>query len=52
MISGDAIETSIVGREGGVGFIEALGSETMFSRVIACRVLGGQGVPHARRSLP
>ena len=34
MISGDAIETSIVGREGGVGFIEALGSETMFSRVI------------------
>jgi len=34
MISGDAIETSIVGREGGVGFIEALGSEIMFSRVI------------------
>jgi CRP-like cAMP-binding protein len=34
MMSGSAIETSIVGREGGVGFIEALGSETMFSRVI------------------
>jgi hypothetical protein len=34
MISGDAIETAIVGREGGVGFIEALGSEKVFTRVI------------------
>lgn len=34
MVSGAALETSIVGREGGVGFIEALGSGTMFSRVI------------------
>ena len=34
MASGAAIETSIVGREGGVGFIEALGSGTIFSRVI------------------
>ena len=34
MVSGVAIETSIVGREGGVGFIEALGSGTIFSRVI------------------
>jgi CRP-like cAMP-binding protein len=34
MLSGDAIETSIVGREGAVGFIEALGSGVMFSRVI------------------
>ena len=34
MVSGAAIETSIVGREGGVGFIEALGSEKVFSRVI------------------
>jgi CRP-like cAMP-binding protein len=34
MISGTAIETSIVGREGGIGFIEALGSEKNFSRVI------------------
>jgi CRP-like cAMP-binding protein len=34
MISGDAIETSIVGREGAVGFIEALGSGVMFSRVM------------------
>jgi CRP-like cAMP-binding protein len=32
--SGTALETSIVGREGGVGFIEALGSGTMFTRVI------------------
>jgi CRP-like cAMP-binding protein len=34
MVSGEAIETSIVGREGGVGFIEALGSGKIFSRVI------------------
>ena len=34
MESGAALETSIVGREGGVGFIEALGSGIMFSRVI------------------
>ncbi len=34
MESGEAIETSIVGREGGVGFIEALGSGKIFSRVI------------------
>ena len=32
--SGAAIETSIVGREGGVGFIEALGSGKIFTRVI------------------
>jgi len=34
MESGAALETSIVGCEGGVGFIEALGSETMNTRVI------------------
>jgi CRP-like cAMP-binding protein len=34
MGSGASIETSIVGREGGVGFIEALGSGKIFSRVI------------------
>lgn len=34
MESGAAIETSIVGREGGVGFVEALGSGKMFTRVI------------------
>lgn len=34
MVSGAALETSIVGREGGVGFVEALGSGAMFSRVI------------------
>lgn len=34
MESGAAIETSIVGREGGVGFVEALGSGKIFSRVI------------------
>jgi len=34
MVSGTALETSIVGREGGVGFVEALGSGKMFTRVI------------------
>ena len=34
MGSGAALETSIVGREGGVGFVEALGSGTMRTRVI------------------
>lgn len=34
MVSGAAIETSIVGREGGVGFVEALGSHKCHSRVI------------------
>ena len=34
MMSGESLETSIVGREGGVGVIEALGSEQMFTRVI------------------
>lgn len=34
MESGAALETSIVGREGGVGFVEALGSGIMFTRVI------------------
>jgi CRP-like cAMP-binding protein len=34
MASGEPIETSIVGREGGVGFVEALGSGRIYSRVI------------------
>jgi CRP-like cAMP-binding protein len=34
MVSGVALETSIVGREGGVGFIEALGSGKIYTRVI------------------
>lgn len=34
MRSGSAIETSIVGREGSVGFVEALGSGVMRTRVI------------------
>jgi CRP-like cAMP-binding protein len=47
MASGEAIETSIVGREGGVGFIEALGSGTIFSRVIV-QVPGKAYRLHAR----
>lgn len=34
MVSGAAIETSIVGREGGIGFVEALGNQKSFSRVL------------------
>jgi CRP-like cAMP-binding protein len=48
MASGAAIETSIVGREGGVGFVEALGSGTMFSRVIV-QVPGNAYRLHAGR---
>jgi CRP-like cAMP-binding protein len=47
MASGAAIETSIVGREGGVGFVEALGSGVMFSRVIV-QVPGQAYRLHAR----
>ena len=47
MVSGAAIETSIVGREGGVGFIEALGSGKIFSRVIV-QVPGKTFRLHAR----
>ncbi len=47
MASGAAIETSIVGREGGVGFIEALGSGKNFSRVIV-QVPGKAFRVHAR----
>jgi CRP-like cAMP-binding protein len=48
MVSGDAIETSVVGREGAVGFIEALGSEVMSSRVIV-QVPGAAFRADARR---
>jgi CRP-like cAMP-binding protein len=47
MASGTAIETSIVGREGAVGFIEALGSGKIFSRVIV-QVPGNAYKLHAR----
>ena len=47
MVSGVAIETSIVGREGGVGFVEALGSGKIFSRVIV-QVPGKAYRLHAR----
>jgi CRP-like cAMP-binding protein len=47
MGSGASIETSIVGREGGVGFIEALGSGKIFSRVIV-QVPGKAYRLHAR----
>jgi CRP-like cAMP-binding protein len=47
LASGAAIETSIVGREGGVGFVEVLGSGTMFSRVIV-QVPGNAYRLHAR----
>ena len=34
MVSGASVETSVIGREGGIGFVEALGSGKIFSRVI------------------
>jgi CRP-like cAMP-binding protein len=34
MLSGSMIETSVVGQEGGLGFIEASGGRVMFSRAI------------------
>lgn len=34
MLSGAMVETSVVGCEGGLGFIEAAGGETIFSRAI------------------
>ena len=34
MVSGAEVETSVVGREGGVGFVEALGGGVMHSRLI------------------
>ena len=47
MLSGNMIETSVVGREGSVGFIEATGSGMMFSRAVV--QLPGQllGIPAA-----
>ena len=50
MVSGAAIETSIVGREGGVGFVEALGSRKIYSRVIV-QVPGKAFRVHARAYL-
>jgi CRP-like cAMP-binding protein len=47
MVSGAALETSIVGREGGVGFVEALGSGKIFSRVIV-QVPGNAYRVHAK----
>ena len=34
LLSGDSVETSIVGRDGSLGFVEALGSGRIYSRVI------------------
>ena len=34
MLSGAAVETAVVGREGGVGFMEAVGSGVTFSRAL------------------
>jgi CRP-like cAMP-binding protein len=34
MLSGTAVETAVVGREGGVGFLEAIGAGVTFSRAL------------------
>lgn len=39
MLSGQTVETSVVGQEGGIGFVEAIGSRTVFSRCF-CQVDG------------
>src|SRR4051812_16490746 len=47
MLSGNMIETSVVGREGGVGFIEAAGGGIVFSRAVVQAPGQFFGVPAA-----
>lgn len=45
MISGDQVESALVGREGGVGFLEAAGAGIIFSRAIVQMDLVAQRAP-------
>jgi len=45
MLSGDAAESAVVGREGGVGFLEAAGAGLIFSRAIVQVDLVAQRAP-------
>lgn len=45
MLSGDAVESAVVGREGGIGFLEAAGAGIIFSRAIVQIDLVAQRVP-------
>lgn len=47
MLSGSMVETSIVGREGGIGFIEAAGGGMVFSRAVVQAAGWFVGVPAA-----
>ncbi len=45
MLSGDQVESAVVGREGGVGFVEAAGAGIIFSRAIVQIDLVAQRAP-------
>lgn len=45
MLSGDQVESAVVGREGGVGFLEAAGAGIIFSRAIVQIDLVAQRAP-------
>ena len=47
MLSGTAVETAVVGREGGVGFLEAVGAGVTFSRALVQVDLLAMRVPAA-----
>lgn len=47
MLSGDQVESAVVGREGGVGFLEAAGAGVIFSRAIVQIDLVAQRAPAA-----
>jgi hypothetical protein len=45
MLSGDQVESAVVGREGGVGFVEAAGAGVIFSRAVVQIDLVAQRAP-------
>jgi CRP-like cAMP-binding protein len=45
MLSGDQVESAVVGREGGVGFVEAAGAGIIFSRAVVQIDLVAQRAP-------
>jgi CRP-like cAMP-binding protein len=45
MLSGDQVETAVVGREGGIGFLEAVGAGIIFTRAVVQIDLVAQRAP-------
>ncbi|HSV04433.1 MAG TPA: Crp/Fnr family transcriptional regulator [Phenylobacterium sp.] len=45
MVSGDQVESAVVGREGGIGFLEAAGAGIIFSKAVVQVDLVGQRAP-------